>query len=221
MTRISGFKAVPESAILLTIRNRLPSSDKSKARQFQVRVSTYSGLSNKTSGAGGLHGAVHLQGHGHDGALVDVEELSPITTPDGCHAAVRRDLPTASTQVGEAPHVDFEPARLIRLVGNPPSIGRDLRIPLRCRRPEKDLGAILGEMMQQQIPPGFKRALLDETKLSPSAKRSKVSGCIGYQSSERALPYHSVAVEYTFANAPLPRTTRSPSGVQTGCRSAP
>ena len=43
MTRISGFEAVSESAILLTIRNRLPSVDKSKARQDQLRVSTYSG----------------------------------------------------------------------------------------------------------------------------------------------------------------------------------
>ena len=35
----------------LTMRNRWPSGDRSKARQFQLPVSTYSGLSNKTSGA--------------------------------------------------------------------------------------------------------------------------------------------------------------------------
>jgi hypothetical protein len=72
-----------------------------------------------------------------------VEQFPPAPGPDGVESAVGGDL-LLSTGAGEGLDVDLGTAGLARLIGDPPSVGREGRIPFveRCLEEGSGLGAV-------------------------------------------------------------------------------
>src|SRR5262249_49115058 len=66
----------------------------------------------------------------------DVEQLLPVAPPPGLRPAVRGDRPLPAP-VGKAPHIDLPPPRLVRAVGDPFPVWRELTMQLRETRPQE------------------------------------------------------------------------------------
>src|SRR5262249_57783778 len=66
----------------------------------------------------------------------DVDHLLPVAPPPGLRPAVRGDRPLPAP-VGKAPHIDLPPPRLVRAVGDPFPVWRELTMQLHETRPQE------------------------------------------------------------------------------------
>ena len=62
-------------------------------------------------------------------ARSEIEQLAPVRRPQRLRTTILRDRPLSILDVRERPHVDLVLARGVRLVGEPPAVGRDLPVP--------------------------------------------------------------------------------------------
>src|SRR5262249_58468793 len=69
----------------------------------------------------------------------DVDHPLPAAPPPGLPPAVRGDRPLPAP-VGKAPHIDLPPPRLVRAIGDPFPVRRELTMQLHETRPKNGIG---------------------------------------------------------------------------------
>ena len=122
--------AVPSAPPSLIIRNRWPSGEISYDRPHQLRNREVPLLHHQRRRRGRPRWAARHP-HAHERTRRgDIDQLLPAPRPDWPRAAVGGHLPVTAVHVRERPHIDFDSARVIRLVGEPAAVGRDAPVPL-------------------------------------------------------------------------------------------
>src|SRR5207248_8542056 len=80
-----------------------------------------------------------VHGDAHDLVAFEIEELPSVSGPLRPGAPLRRDLPLAAGP-GKRTEVDLAPARLVRLVGDPTTVPRELSEPFPERGAHEGIG---------------------------------------------------------------------------------
>ena len=153
-----------------------------------------------------------------------IEQFLSAARPERPGAAAGRHLPVAAVHLGKRPHVDLEPARVIRLVGEPAAVGRDDPVPLgergSARAASRDGSRPTSSCMTSS--PVF-GAVSVKISRRPSGDTAVAFCWLGLSVSRSTAPVPSAACQKRFtspARSEL-KITRRPSGVHTGRISRP